>query len=394
MIELNIIWVSICTMLIILMQIGFLLLEAGQVRASNNISVALKNLADYSIATLVFWGIGFALMFGASTDGWWGHSDFFMSRQAPSLQLFFIFQLMFCCTAATIISGAVAERMRIAGYLIICVIVAGFLYPLVGHWTWNSGQVNTGMGWLANTGFFDYAGSTVVHSLGAYVALAAILIIGPRTGRFDKQTDQDVFNGNNLPLSVAGGLFLFVGWLGFNAGNELQVTTRIPGILMNTILAAMAGCLVAFLLTWIKNSKPDVQTAMNGLLAGLVSVTASCPVITAPVAVFSGGVGALIYLALANWLIKHEIDDVVQAVPVHLGPGIWGTLSVALLASPELWQGELNRWSQLKIQGFGVFVIGVFCFVLSYTLLSLVNRYYPLRVSRQVELDGLDAGEL
>ncbi len=394
MIEVDIVWVAVCTILVMLMQVGFLLLEAGQVRASNNISVALKNLADYSLVSLVYWVVGFALMYGSSTGGLWGQSDFFLSRQDPSLQLFFVFQLMFCCTAVTIVSGAVAERMRISSYLIVSVIIAGLLYPLVGHWTWNTGQVNAGIGWLADYGFFDYAGSSVVHSLGGYTALAAILILGPRKGRFDENTDQSVFAGNNLPLAVSGGLFLFIGWLGFNGGNELIVSTRIPGILMNTVLAAMSGSVTACLITWFVNSKPDAMVTVNGLLAGLVSVTASCPVITAPAAVFSGGFGALIYLGLANYLNRNKVDDVVDAVPVHLGPGIWGTLSVALLASPELWQGELNRWHQLQIQGVGVIAIGAFCFPVSYVLLWLVNRFQPMRVSQQMELDGLDASEL
>jgi ammonium transporter, Amt family len=386
-------WLSTCIALVILMQAGFICLESGQVRSMNSISVAIKNIIDFCLAAIIFWLFGYALMYGSSTVGVFGSGVMLFDSVLPEEQLFFLFQLMFCCTSVTIISGAIAERMSLSGYIIVTIITAGLIYPVTGHWVWSSLQTGGGLGWLANIGFYDYAGSTAVHSIGGWVALASIIIIGPRLGRFANEKNGSQFIGTNLPIAALGAMLLFIGWLGFNGGNEYQVSETIPRIFLNTVFAAAIGGFTACSVSWWYYGKPSSTLIINGLLAGLVSITASCNVVTLSAVVIISIVGALVGMYLTILLEKLKIDDVVGAVPVHLGPGIWGTIAVALFADPSLWDGELNRWLQFKTQCVGIVCCGLYAFGMSYLLLRLVNLWHPLRVSKDLELEGLNRSE-
>ena len=240
-------WVVIASALVFLMQAGFLCLESGMTRSKNSINVAIKNFADFSLSTIVFWIFGFGFMFGTSNGGWFG-TDFFVldfGAEDPSLTLFFVFQVMFCGASVTILSGIVAERMKLVAYLLVSLIVAGFLYPIAGHWSWANLDGSGGSGWLAEMGFIDFAGSTVVHSVGGWAGLALVIIIGPRIGRFVKSAENTRISPSNLPLATLGAIFLFIGWLGFNGGSTLAMNETVPAILVNTIIAGCVGAISA-----------------------------------------------------------------------------------------------------------------------------------------------------
>jgi ammonium transporter, Amt family len=391
--EIDFAWVSTCIALMILMQAGFICLESGQVRSMNSISVAIKNIIDFCLAAIIFWLFAYGFMFSSSFEDKIVISDLLFSSAEAEKQLFFLFQLLFCCTAVTIISGAIAERMSLSGYFIITIITAGLIYPVTGHWIWSKPETGGGLGWLLEEGFFDYAGSTAVHSIGGWVALASILIIGPRLGRFGKGGENQQFIGTNLPIAAVGAMLLFIGWLGFNGGNELLANDSIPRIFVNTVFGAATGGLTACIVSWWYFGKPNSALIINGLLAGLVAITASCNVISLPAAIVISIVGTIICIVLCILLEKLKIDDVVGAVPVHLGPGIWGTLAVAIFADPALWSGTLDRWLQFKVQCVGVVSCAVYAFGVSYVLLKLVNKWHPLRVSEDSEMDGLNLAE-
>ncbi len=264
----DLMWVVLCAALVLLMQAGFTCLETGFVRAKNSINVAIKNIVDFLVASSIFWIVGFALMFGASASGWIGTTGFFWGDASqPWLLAFFLFQLTFCGTATTIVSGAVAERMRFSGYLFATIIICTVIYPVIGHWVWGGAVEGNGAGWLSRLGFLDFAGSTVVHSVAGWVALAAILIIGPRIGRFD--SPGSAIHGHNLPMAALGTLLLWFGWFGFNGGSTLAFTEQTPLILVNTTMAAVWGGLAALALGWRRLGRPSAQMAMNGTLRGL-----------------------------------------------------------------------------------------------------------------------------
>ena len=272
-------WVLICTALVLVMQAGFCCLETGFVRSKNRINVAIKNLADVCLSGTVFWVVGFGLMFGSTYGGYVGTSNFLFAGGEASVLAFFLFQLVFCSTAVTIISGAVAERVRFTGYLLIALLVSAVLYPVFGHWAWSGAQGDGPAGWLAQLGFIDFAGSTVVHSVGGWTALAAAIVVGPRRGRFGP-TRGGPIPGHNLPMAALGTLLLFFGWFGFNGGSTLGVTDVVPLILVNTALAGLtAGC-AALALSWSAFGNPRPSHANNGILAGLVAITASCHLVT------------------------------------------------------------------------------------------------------------------
>ncbi len=373
-----------------MMQGGFACLESGLVRAKNTINVVVKNVVDISLTGLLFWLFGFALMFGPSLGGWIGFGDFAPDGTlGPWLLAFFFFQLVFCGTAVTIVSGAVAERTRFSGYLVIAALVAGLIYPLYGHWAWG-GIVNEGRGWLAAAGFIDFAGSTVVHSIGGWVALAAVLVIGPRIGRFGPGGKP--VEGHNLPLSMLGVLLLWVGWFGFNAGSTLALEPAIAGIAVNTVLGPVGGCLLAMAWSWRRNGRPTVQDMMDGILAGLVAITAGAHTLAPAEALLVGALGGGACLAAVALLERLQIDDAVHAVPVHLAAGIWGTLAVALFGELSDFGGA-GRLEQLGIQALGVAMAGALAFGVAFPLLWLTDRLWPLRVSRHDELTGLNITE-
>ncbi|MFI4876175.1 MAG: ammonium transporter, partial [Blastopirellula sp. JB062] len=390
---LDIAWMLICAALVMLMQGGFCLLESGLARAKNSFNVALKNLVDFCISSVVFWAFGFALMFGVSYHGLFGMSNFFVDETAsPWLIAFLVFQMVFCGTATTIISGAVAERIRFVGYLVISLLVSAVIYPLFGHWAWGGVIQGTPTGWLAQLGFIDFAGSTVVHSIGGWVALAAILVIGPRIGRFDGEKDQPIA-GHNLTLATFGSLLLWFGWFGFNGGSTLGVNGDVPKILLNTNLAGAMGALTSLALSKWVSKRPDVGHVMNGAIAGLVGVTAACHILAPWAAVAIGAGSGLICSGVTYLLPKLKIDDVIGAVPAHGCAGCFGTIALALLADPIHFGEGVTRWQQLGVQTLGAGVCFAWAFGGGYVLISLANRFMPFRVPRQHEIQGLNISE-
>ena len=381
-----------CSSLVMVMQAGFCCIESGLVRSKNSINVALKNVVDFCIAGLVFWLVGYAVMFGTSHRGIIGTTYFLYGDDANAWQLsFFLFQLVFCGTATTIISGAVAERMRFAGYVLVAVLVSGLIYPIFGHWAWGGVDGSGPSGWLRELGFIDFAGATVVHSVGGWVALAAVIVVGPRLGRFGK--DRQQFHGHNLPMSSLGVLLLWFGWFGFNGGSTYAVSEEIPAILVKTTLAGAAGGVTAMLLSWAVVRQPRVEFVLNGVIAGLVGITAGCHVIPTASSVVVGAVAAAICCA-ATWVLeKQKIDDVIGAVPAHACAGVWGTLAVALMGDPSLWDNGNGRLDQLAVQAIGVVVCFAWSFGVGYTVLKLINAVQPIRINSKDEEVGLNVSE-
>ena len=387
--NLDLLWILLCTGLVFLMQAGFMCLESGLTRAKNSINVAVKNIADFGISVALFWVFGYGIMFGISQTGWFGTSNFFPTAQVNNsfATVFFLYQAMFCGTATTIISGAVAERIKFSAYIIVAILVSGIIYPLFGHWAWNDG------GWLKQLGFIDFAGSTVVHGVGALVSLAALIIIGSRQGRFDRSGKVHKIQGTNLPFAVLGALLLWVGWLGFNGGSTLELNEQVPGIILNTVIAGVAGMITAIFYSQWRYRRIEAEELINGSIAGLVAITACCNVVATPLAVIIGATGAMVAQLVSLTLKRYKIDDAVDAIAIHGGGGIWGTLCVALFGQLELIDTGLNRFSQLGVQLLGVTVACIWAFGLSWLLLKLLNSVFTLRVSREDEELGLNVSE-
>jgi Amt family ammonium transporter len=390
----DVFWVLICAGLVFLMQAGFTCMESGLTRSKNSINVAIKNITDFGISTILFWAFGFAIMFGSSVDGWIGSSQFFLSLDEGSLtSAFFLFEIMFCATAVTIVSGATAERLRFRSYIIISIMLSGLIYPIFGHWAWNGVLSGTASGWLGKMGFIDFAGSTVVHSVGGWVALAALLVIGPREGRFPLVGAHRKIHGSNLPMSVLGVLLLWVGWFGFNGGSTLALNDQVAGIITNTFLAGASGVMVTLAVGWIIRKKADAELVIFGSIAGLVAITASANAVSTVSALTIGGVGGIVMLGVDYLMDYLHIDDAVGAIPVHLGAGIWGTLAVAIFGKEEILGTGISRWGQLLIQTTGIGVCFLWAFGLSYGFFMLINRFFPLRVTAEDERIGLNVSE-
>lgn len=389
---LDIMWVVLCAALVFLMQAGFLCLESGLTRSKNSINVAIKNLADFCLTTIVFWAIGFSLMFGDSVSGWYGTGlvlpDF--SVESADTAVFFLFQVMFCGAAVTIISGVIAERLKFGAYLIVALFVSGIVYPVAGHWSWASFGGGEGDGFLAAMGFVDFAGSSVVHSVGGWSALALLVVVGPRLGRFD---GNGKIKPSSLPLATLGVLFLFVGWLGFNGGSTLVMDETVPLILVNTVIGGSVGALAAGGLGYAVHNHLNVTQFMNGALGGLVAVTANCFAVTTPIAALIGLVGGMVVVFAEGLLEKWRLDDAVGAIPVHLAAGIWGTLATGLYGDPEILGTGLGRMEQVAVQFLGICVYAAWSFGISFVLFSLVNRVFHMRVSAAHEIAGLNISE-
>ena len=400
-------WVINCAILVFIMQAGFMCMETGLSRYKNSINVALKNAADFGVSVVIFWIFGFGLMFGKSYNGLFGTDLFFFKTDVAEYMTYFVFQAMFVATAATIISGAVAERMKFNGYIIITILATGIIYPIVGHWTWSSsylnnmdverqllditGQINT-TGWLSTLGFVDFAGSTIVHSVGGWIALSAVLILGPRIGKYSK-ANKGKFTGSSFPLAVLGTLILWFGWFGFNGGSNGAMDEAVPLILINTFLSASFGLLTGLGISFLLFKKPDPYYIILGPLAGLVAITAGCNSMTSIISIFVGVIGAVVAITVNEILNKYEIDDVVGAIPVHLAAGVWGTLAVGFFSDLEILGTDLSRIEQIKIQFIGVIAIGLFAFLGSFIFLKILNFFYPLRVSPIQEELGLNIAE-
>jgi len=388
------VWVLLCAGLVFLMQAGFLCLETGLTRTKNSINVAVKNISDFGLSVFIFWLVGFGLLFGNSSTGWFGENLYApgFSSSDPWIGTFFIFQATFCGTAVTIVSGGVAERMRFSAYLWLTVFVALFIYPLFGHWAWG-GALGGDKGWLAELGFVDFAGSSVVHSIGGWVALVAIFIMGPRNGRFLANGKAREIQGQNLPLAILGGLLLCFGWIGFNGGSTLGMDASVPHIIANTFLGGIAGLLSMMLLGRVQDGFVNAKHPMNGLVAGLVSVTANCHIIESWQALVIGAIAGVVALWLEKVLERFRLDDVVGAFPVHAGAGIWGTLSVAIFGDLTLLGEGITRFEQLWIQSLGIFVCCFVTVIPTFVFLWVYNRFFGLRVSEKSENEGLNVSE-
>lgn len=385
--NLNYVWTIIAACLVFFMQAGFALVETGLTRAKNAINIIMKNVMDVSAGSLAFFLIGFGLMFGTSAGGWIGTDGFLLGEigdySVEWSYTFFFFQAVFAATAATIVSGAVAERTAFNSYLIFSVIITAFIYPVFGSWAW--GSLFNGDGWLEGLGFIDFAGSTVVHSVGGWAALAGAMVVGPRTGKYIDGKPQ-LIKGHSMPLAALGVFILWLGWFGFNAGSTTTGDTSIALIALNTFLAAGAGATAAMLTTWLINGKPDGAVTLNGVLAGLVGITAGCANLSPGFALLTGAIaGILVHFSMK--LLEKKVDDAVGAVSVHGVCGAWGTLAAGLFD-----MGGFSL-SVVGVQLIGIAAAFLWTFPVSYLLFKLINAVLPLRVDEKLEEVGLDIHE-
>ena len=395
--QIDTLWVLICTCLVFLMQGGFMCLEAGITRPKNSINIALKNITDMSVAITVFWMFGFGLMFGSSFYGIFGTEFFFFTSDYGAYQVYFLYQAVFVATATSIISGAIAERTKFEAYILISLITSGLIYPIVGHWGWASLVIadygaNADPGWLVALGFYDFAGSTIVHSVGGWIALASLIVIGPRTGRFNNTGNIKMYT--SFPLAIFGIFILWFGWFGFNGASNGKLDFNVPRIMMNTFAGGSGGLLIGVLYGYFKQKNISPRAILIAPLAGLVSITASANIIDQIQALTIAAIASLIALKADELLEKFKIDDVVGAVPVHLSAGIWGTIAVALFADIDNdFFNNASRFDILKSQLVGVLAVGLFAFSSTFLILKTVNKFYKLRVTGIDEELGLNIAE-
>ncbi|MFO7611761.1 MAG: ammonium transporter [Clostridia bacterium] len=388
------VWVLIAAFLVFFMQAGFAMVESGFTRAKNASNIIMKNMMDVAIGSLVYFAIGFGIMFGADRFGLFGTTGFFgtgLSAEFLGLSIpieaFMIFQTVFAATAATIVSGAMAERTKFSAYVIYSFVISIIIYPVVGHWIW-------GGGWLSNLGMVDFAGSTVVHSVGGWAALMGAAILGPRIGKFTKEGKPNAIPGHNITMGALGVFILWFGWFGFNPGSTVSgMDPSIGFIAMTTNLAAAAGGVATMFLTWVKYRKPDVSMTLNGVLAGLVAITAGCAAVSLWGAVAIGAIAGAIVVFGVELLEKvFKIDDPVGAVPVHGFCGASGTLLVGLFAvDGGLFYG--GGFTLLGIQALGVAAVAAWTLGTAFILFKALKKFNGLRVKEHDEVAGLDIGE-
>ena len=396
----NIVWVFLGAVMVMLMQAGFAILEAGLTRQKNCNNVLMKNIMDFAIGSIIFLVVGFGLMFGESLGGIVGITGFIdpttlnLSQfEALSPTVFIFFQTVFCATATTIVSGAMAERTKFSSYLIYTLVISLVIYPISGHWIW-------GGGFLSKIGFIDYAGSTAVHSVGGWAALMGAVVLGPRMGKYNRDGSTNAIPGHNIMMATLGVFILWFCWFGFNPGSSLEAAGYIGHIAMTTNLSACAGALVAMFLTWKKYGKPDVSMTLNGILAGLVAITAGCHIVSLYGAIAIGAVGGILVVYGCEILDqKLHVDDPVGAVGVHCLNGVWGTLAVGLFAcNTPASEGTLGLFfgggtALLITQLIGVIIVAVWVCSMSFIMFTLIKKTVGLRVTPQEELAGLDLGE-
>ena len=402
--NLNTVWTLIAAFMVFIMQAGFAFVEMGMTRGKNSINIIMKNLMDFSVGTLLFFILGFGLMFGTS-NGFFGTTDFLLSGVSGEHwnYTFILFQTVFAATAATIVSGAMAERTIFTSYLIYSIVITGIIYPISGSWAW--GSLLNGSGWLENlsTGaFIDFAGSTVVHSLGGWLALMGAVIIGPRKGKYGPDGSVRAIPGHNIPYAALGVFILWFAWFGFNAGSTTTGDLSIGRIAFITNLSAAAGSIVAMLLSWMKFKKPDVTMSLNGVLAGLVGITAGCANVNWVGAIIIGAIsGLLVFYSVLIIDQKFKIDDPVGAVSVHGVCGAWGTIAVGLFGAEKvLGIGNANTGlffgggaNQLMSQLIGVVSFMAWGLVCGFILFTIIKKTVGLRVTEQEEYVGLDLEE-
>ncbi|MBU0571922.1 MAG: ammonium transporter [Candidatus Omnitrophica bacterium] len=389
-------WVLIAAFLVFFMQAGFGMVEAGFIRTKNTCNILTKNFLDFCMASIGFFICGYAIMFGQG-NGLFGFHGWFLNGAESGADIplfaFWLFQAAFCGAAATIVAGGMAERMKFTSYLVYSFIISALIYPVVGHWIW-------GGGWLSGLGFSDFAGSTVVHTVGGFAALSGTIILGPRIGKYNADGSANVIAGHSIPLASLGVFILWFGWFGFNPGSTLSVGdgSLIGRVAINTNLAAAAGGISAMSFVWKVFGKPDLSMAMNGALAGLVAITAGCAFVEPWAAITIGAIAGVIVILGIIILDKLRIDDPVGAFPVHGMNGIWGTLAVGLfgqkalgLANDGLFYGGGGK--QLSIQALGTFSVVLFILFFMGLVFWTIKRTVGLRVAREEELKGLDIGE-
>ncbi|MCB0687406.1 MAG: ammonium transporter [Saprospiraceae bacterium] len=403
------IWLCLAAFLVFFMQAGFAMVEAGLTRAKNSVNIMMKNLMDFSFGAVLYWAIGYAIMYSSGDSNFLGFDSslaFLSSANSPtdmggySISAGWLFQVVFAATAATIVSGAVAERTKLIAYIAYSILLSAIVYPIAGHWIW-------GGGWLGDMGIRDFAGSTVVHSVGGWAALAGAILVGPRLGKYNKDGSVNAISPHNLPMAALGVFILWFGWYGFNPGSTLLAIGGVAHVAVTTTLAAATGAIGAMIISWIEFKKPDLSMSLNGALAGLVSITAPCASVSTVSAAIIGLIGGIIVVYSALFIErKLKIDDPVGAVSVHGVCGAWGTLSIGLFGSRAI---DVQYWDdsstiqdglflgggfgQLWIQFVGVISVGIFVFAAMYLIFSLIKATIGLRVSDAEQLEGLDLGE-
>lgn len=388
------IWILIAAVLVIFMQAGFALVEAGLTRAKSVANIMMKNLMDFSAGVLAFAFTGFAIAFGSGndffgTEGWFLNANHFSDGYFGTLSLptFFIFQVAFAATAATIVSGAMAERTKFKSYFVYSFALTAVIYPIVVHWLW-------GGGWLAKLGtpMIDFAGSTIVHSVGGWAALAGAIVLGPRIGKYDKDGKPRAIPGHSIPFAIIGVFILFIGWFGFNPGSELAADSAVPAIALTTLLAGAAGGVGATITVWLKTGVPDVAMAGNGVLAGLVGITAGTANVSNWGAFIIGALAGVLVVYSVFFIDRRGVDDPVGAISVHGVCGAFGTLMVGLFATETglFYGGGLSQlWSQL----IGVVSVFIFVIVAAGALFYGIKATIGLRVPPEEEIEGLDVVE-
>jgi len=403
-IAIDTVWTLVAAFLVFFMQAGFAMVETGFTRAKNAANILMKNLMDFSVGSIAFWLVGFGIMFGADKLGLFGTNGFLLGAANPTTGdglwqfAYWMFQAVFAATAATIVSGAMAERTKFAAYLFYSFFICALIYPIVGHWIW-------GGGWLSNRGMIDFAGSTVVHSVGGWAALAGAILLGPRLGKYAKDGKSRAIPGHNIPLASLGVFILWFGWFGFNAGSTTSGTNlSIATIAVTTNLAAAAGAILAMYTTWIKFGKPDTSMALNGALAGLVAITAPCASVSPLSAIIIGAVAGILVVFSVEFIDKVlHVDDPVGAISVHGVCGAWGTLSVGLFAQAAYGEasgaGAVNGLffggglAQFFTQLVGVVSVFVWVFAASLVIFLIAKKTVGLRASDEEQLKGLDITE-
>lgn len=381
---LDTVFLLLCSVLVIFMNAGFGMLEAGFCRQKNAVNILAKNLIVFGIATLAYWAVGYGLMYGEGnafigTQGFFFNGDPLPYGDAPypaavPSAVSFLFQVAFAATAATIVSGAVAERIEFSAFLIFSTLLVAISYAVTGHWVWDGG-------WLSEMGFSDFAGSTVVHSVGGWAALVGAAILGPRIGRY-QDGRANALPGHSMGFATLGCLILWIGWFGFNPGSELAATANVPYIAVTTNLAAAAGGTTATFTTWLKSGKPDLSMIINGILAGLVGITAGCNDVSYISAVIIGAIAGIIVVFSVSFFDRIKIDDPVGATSVHLVCGIWGTLAVGIFGS-----------GNLVTQIVGILAVGAFTIVFSAIVWGILKATIGIRVHQADEIRGLDISE-
>lgn len=384
------VWVLLAAILIFMMQMGFASVEAGFTRSKNTANILMKNLLDFCFGSLLFWLFGFRIMFGADAFAGLIADPFALGSAVPSnipLTAFLIFQTMFCATTATIVSGAMAERTQFRAYLVYCIFISAFIYPISGHWTW-------GGGWLSALGFHDFAGSAVVHSAGGWLALVGAAMVGPRIGKY-KNGKPHAILGHNLTIATLGVFILWIGWFGFNPGSTVGISTpelqqSASTVFMNTNISAATGALTALIVAWVRYGKPSLSLSLNGVLAGLVGITAGCDAVSTVGAALIGIIcGAVMVFAVSFFDSVAKVDDPVGAISVHGVCGSLGTILTGIFALDGglLYGGGLHM---LGVQLLGAVVYAAWAILCGLILFYVLRRTIGLRVDRRVEEDGLD----